>query len=63
MIAMVKRAGKMNGGVAVSLIGWVVMAYAILHFGTSSDIVQIGTLVLGFGMLEVGIALMIWAEH
>ena len=63
LAAMIERAGKMHGGVVVSLIGWIVMAYAILNLGARLDGVQFGMLVLGFGMLEGGMALMIWTEH
>jgi hypothetical protein len=66
MIAMIARsatpAAKTNASLAVSILGWIVMAFAIRHPEGQLALLDIGTLVVGFCLFISGLLLMIWAE-
>jgi hypothetical protein len=67
MIAMIARSAKTvakpNAGLAVSILGWIVMAFAIRHPGIQLALMDLGTLVAGFCLFVGGLLLMIWAER
>jgi hypothetical protein len=63
MIAMIDRAGKMNAGPAICIFGWIVMAFAIRNSGIGLDILALGTLLIGFGLLVGGLLFMVWTER
>jgi hypothetical protein len=60
---MIASAAKTNIGLAVSILGWIVMAFAIRHLGIQLALLDLGTLVIGFGLFVGGLLLMIWAER
>jgi hypothetical protein len=65
MIAMIARsatpAALTNTWLAVSILGWIMMAFAIRHPWIQVSLLDFGTLVVGFGLLIGGLLLMIWA--
>ena len=63
MQTMNSSTAKMNAGLAVSVFGWIVMAFAIRHPGIQLALLDLGTLVAGFGLFIGGLLLMIWAER
>jgi hypothetical protein len=67
MIAMIahaaKLAAKLNAGLAVSILGWIVIAFAIRHTEIQLALLDFGTLVAGFCLLVGGLLLMIWAAR
>ena len=63
MQATISSAAKTNIGLAVSILGWIVMAFAIRHPGIQLALLEFGTLVAGFGLFIGGLLLMIWAER
>ena len=63
MQATISSAAKANMGLAVSVFGWIVMAFAIRHPGIQLALLDLGTLVAGFGLFIGGLLLMIWAER
>jgi hypothetical protein len=67
MIAMIARsatpAAKTNASLAVSILGWIVMAFAIRHTEIQLALLDLGTFVAGFGLFVGGLLLMIWAER
>jgi hypothetical protein len=63
MQAMISSTAKTNIGLAVSIFGWIVMAFAIRHPGIQLALLDLGTLVAGFGLFVCGLLLMIWAER
>ena len=62
MQATISSAAKTNMSLAVSILGWIVMAFAIRHPGMELALLDLGTLVAGFGLFVGGLLLMIWAE-
>jgi hypothetical protein len=60
---MITSTAKMNAGLAVSVFGWIVMAFAMRNPGTRLALLDLGTLVIGFGLLIGGLCMMIWAER
>jgi hypothetical protein len=44
-------------------LGWIVMAFAIRHPGIQLALLDLGTLVAGFGLFIGGLLLMTWAER
>ena len=63
MQATISSAAKTNIGLAVSVFGWIVMAFAMRNPGTQLALLNLGTLVIGFGLLISGLCMMIWAER
>jgi len=63
MIAMRSSAAKTNASLAVSILGWSVMAFAIRHPGIQPALLALGMLVVGFCLLVGGLLLMIWVER
>jgi len=63
MQATISSTAKTNIGLAVSIFGWIVMAFAIRHPGIELALLDLGTLVAGFGLFVGGLLLMIWAER
>jgi hypothetical protein len=63
MRATISSTAKTNIGLAVSILGWIVMAFAIRHPGIELVLLDLGTLVAGFGLFIAGLLLMIWAER
>jgi hypothetical protein len=63
MRAMSSSAAKANIGLAVSIFGWIVMAFAIRHPGIPLALLDLGTLVAGFGLFVGGLFMMIWVER
>src|SRR5689334_19052012 len=51
MIGMIGGAGKANAGLAICVLGWIVMAFAIRDPGIGLDIVHLGILLIGFCLL------------
>ena len=62
MQASISSAAKTNISLAVSILGWIVMAFAIRHPGIQLALLDLSTLVAGFGLFIGGLILMIWAE-
>jgi hypothetical protein len=62
MQATISSAAKTNISLAVSVFGWIVMAFAARHPGIQLALLDLGTLVAGFGLFIGGLLLMIWAE-
>ena len=63
MQTMNSSTAKMNAGLAVSVFGWIVMAFAMRNLGTQLALLDLGTLLAGFGLLIGGLCMMIWAER
>ena len=63
MRAMIASVAKTNIGLAVSILGWIVIAFAIRHPGIQLALLDRGTLVAGFGLFIGGLLMMIWAER
>ena len=62
MRAMITSTAKINAGLAVSVFGWIVIASAMRNPGTQLALWNLGTLIIGFGLLVGGLCMMIWAE-
>jgi hypothetical protein len=63
MQATITSATKTNISLAVSILGWIVMAFAIRHPGMQLALLDLGTLIAGFGLFIGGLFLMVWAER
>ena len=63
MRTMISSAAKSNISLGVIVLGWIVMAFAIRHPGIQLALLDLGTLVAGFGLFIGGLILMIWAER
>jgi hypothetical protein len=63
MQAMISSAAKTNIGLAASVFGWIVMAFAIRHLGMPLALLDLGTLVAGFALFIGGLCMMIWVER
>ena len=63
MRATITSTAKTNISLAVSILGWIVMAFAIRHPGMQLALLDLGTLLAGFGLFVGGLCMMIWAER
>jgi hypothetical protein len=63
MRATITSTTKTNISLAVSILGWIVMAFAIRHPGMQLALLDLGTLLAGFGLFVGGLCMMIWAER
>jgi hypothetical protein len=63
MRATITSTAKTNISLAVSILGWIVMAFAIRHPGMQLALLDLSTLLAGFGLFVGGLCMMIWAER
>ena len=62
MQTTLSSAVKTNISLAVSILGWIVMAFAIRPPGVQLAQMELGMLVAGLALFIGGLLMMIWAE-
>ena len=63
MQTTISSAVKTNICLAVSILGWIVMALAIRPPGIQLALLDLGALFAGFALFIGGLFMMIWAER
>jgi hypothetical protein len=62
-MVMVASAAKTNAGLAVSIFGWIVIAFAIHNPGIPLEMLNLATIVIGFCLLVGGLLMMLRVER